>query len=64
VARVARAKILYDGCYAHVISRSIGKQKIFNDPEDFEVFRELLIKVKFLGLNKLNKQKSTNKEGR
>lgn len=45
-ARLARSQILYDGCYAHVISRSIGKRKVFNDPEDFRVFRELLIKIR------------------
>ena len=42
MSRMARSAIMYDGCYAHVISRSIRKQKIFNDEEDFRVFIDLL----------------------
>ncbi len=46
VARLARTNILSDGCCLHVISRSIRKLEIFRDDEDFEAFRELLIKIK------------------
>ena len=46
MARLARNQLLYDGCYAHVISRSMGKYKIFHDNEDFEVFCDLLARVK------------------
>jgi len=41
--RLARTDLLYDGCYAHVISRSIRKLKIFNEDDDFETFKKLLI---------------------
>ena len=46
VARIARNELLYAGCYAHVISRSIRKSKVFRDREDFKVFSGLLQKVK------------------
>jgi len=29
MTRVSRNELLYEGCYAHVISRSIRKLKIF-----------------------------------
>ena len=49
-ARIARTDLLYKGCYAHVISRSIRKLKIFRADEDFEVFRkELLIEKRKKG---------------
>jgi len=34
--RIAREDILYDGCYAHIISRSIRKMKLFKDGNDFQ----------------------------
>jgi len=46
MARLTRSQLLYDGCYAHVISRSIGKNEIFKDMQDFEAFCELLLKIK------------------
>ncbi len=46
MSRVARKDILYDGCFAHVISRSIREYKIFKDRDDFETFQILLAKVK------------------
>jgi len=52
VARKARSEILYNGCYAHVFSRSIEKRKIFKDEEDFEYFKKLLSKEKIK--NKFN----------
>ena len=36
MSRVLRSQLLYEGCYAHVISRSIRKLKLFND--DFDLF--------------------------
>ena len=45
-ARMIRTEVLYDGCYAHVISRSIRKLEVFKDQGDFEVFCELLAKIK------------------
>ena len=42
VARIARSEVLYDGCYVHVISRSIRKTKLFIDNDDFEEFLKLL----------------------
>ncbi len=46
MSRMARSAFMYDGCYAHVISRSIRKQRIFNDEEDFRVFLDLLVQSK------------------
>ncbi len=46
MGRLRRNDILYRGCYAHVISRSIRKLKLFNDNEDFEFFKDLLIQAK------------------
>ena len=37
---------MYDGCFAHVISRSIRKMDILRDDEDFSIFLENLLKVK------------------
>ena len=42
VARIARNLILYNGCYAHVISQSIRNIKIFKDQEDFVNFYNFL----------------------
>ena len=46
MARLTRSQLLFGGCYAHVISRSIGKNKVFKDGQDFETFRGLLLKAK------------------
>ena len=40
--RIAREALLYDGCYAHVISRSIRNERIFLDQEDFRTFQSLI----------------------
>lgn len=40
--RIARDVLLYDGCYVHVISRSIRKAKIIKDQEDFLAFLKIL----------------------
>lgn len=53
MGRITRNEILYDGCYAHVISRSIRKMKIFNDREDFEEFKKFLLEVKRRGKFKI-----------
>src|ERR1017187_6515265 len=46
MSRVLRNQLLYQGCYAHVISRSIRQLKLFNDEEDFQFFKGLLIQAK------------------
>lgn len=46
MGRIARNDILYDGCYAHVFSRSFEKRKIFESEKDFEYFKDLLLKTK------------------
>jgi len=46
MVRRARAEYLFDGCYAHVISRSIRKLKILRDREDFERFIDIIRKEK------------------
>lgn len=49
MGRIARSQLLYDGCYAHVFSRSIAQQKIFRDAKDFEVFKKFLLDAKVKG---------------
>jgi putative transposase len=46
MSRLSRNRLLYPGCYAHIISRSIRKLKLFKDDKDFEFFKELLIQAK------------------
>ena len=46
MARKARAAVLYDGCYAHVFSRSIEKRRIFPGRQDFAHFKDLFVKAK------------------
>ena len=49
MGRIPRNQLLYDGCYAHVFSRSISKQQIFRRSEDFEGFKEFLLNAKRKG---------------
>lgn len=49
MGRIARNRLLYDGCYAHVFSRSISKQQIFRGSEDFEAFKKILLDAKEKG---------------
>ena len=46
MGRIPRTFLLYRGCYAHVISRSIAKQKIFEDNKEFLFFGKLLLRAK------------------
>lgn len=46
MARRARSEILYDGCFAHVFSRAMGKQFVFEDETDFQFFKFLLLHTK------------------
>ena len=46
MGRIARTALLYNGCYAHVFSRSISRQKIFQGEEDFLYFKSMLLAVK------------------
>ncbi len=46
MGRIARSELLYNGCYAHVFSRSLTKIRIFQDRFDFDNFLNLLAKVK------------------
>ncbi|MGE0269237.1 MAG: transposase [Candidatus Omnitrophota bacterium] len=46
MSRIARQDILFDGCYAHIISRSIRKMKLMRDDDDFESLYRLLILTK------------------
>ena len=46
MGRLARSQILYDGCYAHVFTRSLEKCRIFEDADDFEQFARILLKLK------------------
>ena len=49
MARRARGEMLYDGCYAHVFSRSIERRRIFTGEADFRSFKELLMRAKAEG---------------
>ena len=42
MSRISRNELLYPGCHAHVISRSIRKIRLFSEEEDFEKFKGLL----------------------
>lgn len=46
MARRARSEILFDGCFAHILSRSFEKRWIFQDRTDFEIFKSLLAQRK------------------
>ena len=46
MTRRARNEILFDGCFAHILSRSFDQQWIFEDQEDFETFKALLLENK------------------
>ncbi len=42
MGRRNRGNILFDGCWAHIISRAADKRYIFESTEDFEMFKTLL----------------------
>lgn len=42
MGRKNRGNVLYDGCYAHVLSRATDKKYIFKANQDFETFRTFL----------------------
>ena len=46
MGRRARNEILFDGCFAHVLSRSFDNQQIYQDADDFETFKTLLLESK------------------
>ena len=49
MSRISRNELLYEGCYAHVISRSIRKMRVFAEDEDFDQFKKLLLIAKKAG---------------
>ena len=46
MGRVAREELLYDGCFAHIISRSFDQSGLFHDHQDFEQFKHFLSDAK------------------
>ena len=46
MTRSARTDILYDGCYAHVFSRSVDSKRVFAEPPDFDTAMSLLLEAK------------------
>jgi putative transposase len=44
--RKNRREVLYDGCYCHVYSRALEKRFIFQDAEDFELFKGFVLQSK------------------
>ena len=49
MARKTRKQILYDGCYAHIMSRAVDGRFIFKDEEDFGAFRDYVLEKKKAG---------------
>ena len=43
---MARGKILFDGCYTHILSRSIERRWIYKEAKDFEAFKGILREIK------------------
>ena len=41
--RLSRKQILYNNCYAHVYARALEKYPVFEEPDDFEYFKNLLL---------------------
>ena len=46
MSRITRNQLLYEGCYAHIVSRSIRKEIILRQAEDFNHFLSLLQEAK------------------
>ncbi len=46
MGRKNRGNLLFDGCYAHIMSRATEKRHIFRSEKDFEKFKELLLESK------------------
>ena len=46
MSRRTRQEILYDGCFAHILSRSFEKRWIFEGDGDFNTFKSLLLRLK------------------
>jgi len=44
--RKTRTSLLYDGCFAHIISRSIRKEQVFKQDQDFHFFLHLIKEAK------------------
>ena len=46
MSRANRSRLLYQGCYAHIISRTIRKERVFLEEKDFIYFLGLLKEAK------------------
>jgi REP element-mobilizing transposase RayT len=46
MGRRARNQILYDGCFAHVLSKSFEERRSFEEDPDFEAFEGFLLQTK------------------
>lgn len=46
MGRRARCEILFDGCFAHILSRSFDKLWLFEEGKDFQAFEKLLLEAK------------------
>ena len=46
MGRRARGEILFDGCFAHIFSRSFDKLWLFEEGKDFQTFEKLLLEAK------------------
>lgn len=46
MGRIPRGLLFYNGCYAHVYSRSLEKRKIINSEDDFQFLKKQIIETK------------------
>jgi putative transposase len=46
MTRRSRNEILFDGCFAHILSRSFEKRWLYEETEDFDAFKRLLLTAK------------------
>lgn len=46
MGRKTRQEILHNGCFGHIYSRALEHKRIFQEPENFELFKQLLNETK------------------
>ena len=61
MSRKARSALLYDGCYSHIISRSIRKLKVYRTSEDFRLFLKII--NEFKSPSSFNRERDSPQKG-
>lgn len=46
MTRKSREELLFDGCFAHILSRSFERRSVLKERQDFEVFQTFLLESK------------------